>query len=257
MFCSLVSGSSGNASIIKNKNTIILIDCGLSGKKLATMLDGMGINPHNINAMLISHEHSDHITGAGVVSRRYNIPIYATAGTHKNLNIGPISEENIRIINKCVSFEIGDITVNSFPISHDAADPVGYSFICGSKKYSIATDMGIMTEEVFSAIKGSDSVILEANHDVDMLMHGEYPYQLKRRILGNFGHLSNDSTAKTAVRLLENNTKHIMLSHLSDKNNDPLIAYKTVESELIRHGAKIGSDIGLCVAGRYEVSEFI
>ncbi len=257
MFCSVVSGSSGNASIIKNKNTIILIDCGLSGKKLISMLKNIGIDANNINAMLITHEHADHITGAGVISRRFNIPIYATAGTHKNMNIGPIQDENIRIINNCTAFEIGDIIVNPFPVSHDAKDPVGYSFLCGQKKYSVATDTGVMTEVIFSAIKGSDAIILEANHDVEMLMHGEYPYQLKRRILGKYGHMSNDITAETAVHLLESNTKHIMLSHLSDKNNAPNIAYKTVEAALTKNGAKIGSDIGLCVAGRYEVTEFI
>lgn len=257
MFCSIVSGSSGNASIIKNNNTVILIDCGLSGKRLTEELKNIGIDAKDITAMLITHEHSDHIAGAGVMSRRFNIPVFATAGTHKNMNIGPIQEQNIRIINNSTSFEIGDIMVNPFPISHDAADPVGYSFICGEKKYSVATDMGIMTEEVFSQIKGSEAVILEANHDVDMLMYGEYPYNLKRRILGKYGHMSNDLAAETAVRLLESNTKHIMLSHLSDKNNEPNIAYKTVEETLKNHGASIGADIGLCVAQRYEVTEFI
>ena len=257
MFCSLVSGSSGNASIIKNKNTTILIDCGLSGKKLVSVLKDIGIDANEIDAMLITHEHSDHIAGAGVVSRRFDIPIYATQGTHQNMKIGPIQDKNIKIINNHTAFEIGDITVNPFPVSHDAKDPVGYCFLCNKKKYSIATDTGIMTEEIFSSIKGSDAIILEANHDVEMLMHGEYPYQLKRRILGKYGHMSNDITAKTAVQLLENNTKHIMLSHLSDKNNNPEIASKTVEAELKKNGALIGSDIGLCVAGRYEVTEFI
>ncbi len=257
MFLSLVSGSSGNASIIKNDNTTILVDCGLSGKKLTSILDGVGISCDEIDALLITHEHTDHIMGAGVISRRFNIPIYTTKKTHEAMNIGPIRDESIKIIEKDSDFEIGSIGIHAFSTSHDACDPVGYSFLCENKKYSIATDTGFMSDNVFNAISGSDFVMLEANHDVDMLMYGEYPYLLKKRILGDYGHLSNDLAAQAAVKLLNSNTHHIMLSHLSDKNNVPDIAYKTVENALVKSGAKIGTDIGLCVANRYEVTEFI
>lgn len=257
MFLSLASGSSGNASIIQSGSTTILIDCGISGKKLTALLDSVDISCSSIDALLITHEHIDHTTGAGVISRRYNIPIYATNKTHQSMNIGLIKDENRKIISRDSDFEIGGIGVHAFSISHDASDPVGYSFYADGEKYSIATDTGIMTDNVFDAISDSDYVMLEANHDIEMLMHGEYPYELKKRILGERGHLSNDSAAETAVRLLENNTHNIMLSHLSDKNNLPGIAYATVKEALNKYGAVLGSDINLSVAGRCEVTSFI
>ena len=137
MFISLVSGSSGNASIIKNNNTTILLDCGLSGKKLSMTLDSIGMSCDEIDAMLITHEHTDHTQGAGVVSRRFNIPIYATEKTHLSMNVGPLKEENIKIIKNDEPFEIGSIGISPFSISHDALDPVCYSFWVDNKKYSI------------------------------------------------------------------------------------------------------------------------
>ena len=257
MFLSIVSGSSGNASLIKYKNTSILIDCGVSGKKLIENLSSADISGDEIDAILVTHEHSDHIAGVGVISRRFDVPLYATEKTYKSMNIGNIRRDNIKVIEKNSDFEIGDISVHSFPIPHDAADPVGYSFLCGSKKYSVATDIGVMTDCIFQAISGSDYIMLEANHDIDMLMYGDYPLELKKRILGDRGHLSNDAAAKSAVELLKSGTKHIMLSHLSDKNNAPSVAYKTVENEFSKCGAVVGKDIGLCVANRYGVTKFL
>lgn len=257
MFLSLVSGSSGNASLLKTDNATILIDCGLSGKRLTAMLNSLGISCNEIDALLITHEHIDHTMGAGVIARRFDIPVYATEKTHENMNIGVIREENIKTITTNSDFEIGNIGIRSFSISHDAADPVGYSLFADGKKYSIATDTGIITENIFSSISGSDYVLLEANHDVDMLMYGEYPFELKKRILSERGHLSNDTAAQIAVQLLKNNTRNIMLSHLSDKNNIPDVAFRTVSEELKKHGAVLGSDINLKVAGRYEVTSFI
>ena len=150
MFLSLVSGSSGNASLIQNKNTTILVDCGLSGKRLSQMLDEIGISCSDIDAMLITHEHSDHTLGAGVISRRFDIPIYATEKTHSAMSIGVIKEGAAKLIKNNSAFEIGDIGIQPFSISHDAADPVGYCFYCDNKKYSLATDTGVMTETVFT-----------------------------------------------------------------------------------------------------------
>lgn len=257
MFMSLVSGSSGNASIVKSEKTTLLVDCGLSGKRLMNLLEKEGMSCKDIDAMLITHEHTDHITGAGVISRRFDIPIYASAETHLNMNIGNISDKNIKTVEKNSDFTIGDIDIHSFPICHDAKNPLGYTFLCEGEKYCIATDTGHITEEMFSEISGGDYVMLEANHDVDMLMYGEYPYSLKKRILGDYGHLSNDAAAQWAMKLIESNTRHIMLSHLSDKNNTAAVAYKTVENALVKQGVKLGSDIGLCVANRYEVTRFI
>ncbi len=257
MFLSLISGSSGNASLIKNENTTILIDCGLSAKRLIELLDNLDISAADIDAILITHEHSDHIIGAGVMSRRFNIPVYATEKTHLTMNIGPIKDYNTKVVSSQTPFEIGNVTITPFKISHDAADPVGYSFSVCNTKYSIVTDTGIITDSIVQAVSGSEFVMLEANHDIDMLMYGEYPFNLKKRIASDIGHMSNDYAALTAIKLLESNTKSIMLSHLSNNNNTPDIAYKTVESALLKHGAKIGDDIRLCVANRYEVTNFI
>lgn len=257
MFLSLISGSSGNASLIKNENTTILIDCGLSAKRLCELLKNIDVDPADIDALLITHEHSDHITGAGVMSRRFDIPLYATENTHQAMNIGPIKDYNTKIISPDMQFEIGKFTIKPFCISHDATNPVGYTFNDGNLKYSIVTDTGIITDSILESVYGSDYVMLEANHDVDMLMYGEYPFNLKKRIASDIGHMSNDYAAQAALKLLEGNTKNIMLSHLSNNNNTPEIAYKTVETALTKYGAKVGNDINLCVANRYEVTRFI
>ena len=256
MFFSLVSGSSGNASVIQHNNTTILIDCGISGKKTTELLKNAGIACEDIDALLITHEHIDHTAGAGVISRRFNIPIYATEKTIENMNVGVIRNENKKIITAGSDFTIGDIDIHSFRISHDAQDPVGYTLTAGNVKYSIATDTGIMTDEIFSSISDSDYIMLEANHDVDMRMHGDYPYELKRRILGDKGHLSNNTAADTVISLLEANAKGILLSHLSNHNNLPAVAYQTVAEALKKYGASPGKDIGLKVADRYEVTAF-
>lgn len=256
MFFSLVSGSSGNASVIQHNNTTILIDCGLSGKKLTNLLKSADISCEDIDAMLITHEHTDHTAGAGVISRRFDLPVYATKKTHESMNIGAIRDDNRKIISCGEDFTIGDIDIHSFKISHDASDPVGYTLTAGNVTYSIATDTGIMTDEIFSSISGSDYIMLEANHDIDMLMHGDYPYELKRRILGDKGHLSNDTAASTVIKLLESNAKGILLSHLSNHNNIPSIAYQTVAQALKEYGAVPNRDIRLGVADRYEVTAF-
>lgn len=257
MFLSLISGSSGNASLIKNENTTILIDCGLSVKRLGETLDKIDINCNDIDALLITHEHSDHIMGAGVLSRKFDIPVYATKETHEAMNVGPIKDHNIKTINPYLPFEIGSIGINTFKISHDAQNPIGYSLFDKDKKYSIVTDTGIITEEILKSVYNSDYVMLEANHDIDMLMYGQYPFTLKKRISSDLGHMSNDYAANIAINLLENNTKNIMLSHLSNNNNTPEIAYRTVYNALFKYGAKIDEDIRLCVANRYEVTSFI
>ena len=255
MFVSLVSGSSGNASVIRLEGTTLLIDCGMSGKRLINALSYIDIAPDDIDALLITHEHTDHIQGAGVIARRLNVPVYATEGTFSQMKVGAIPDF-IQVKNG-EAFDIGSIRVEPFAISHDANEPVGYSFYFGNEKYSVATDTGIMTDEIYNSIKGSTAVMLEANYDEEMLKYGEYPYELKKRILGDKGHLSNDAASKIALRLLNDNTSNIMLSHLSEKNNLPEIAYKTVENELRKNGAVIGKDVRLLVANRYEVTKFI
>lgn len=255
MFLSLVSGSSGNCSLISDGKTTILIDCGLSCKKLEEALLTARVNPSDISAMLITHEHSDHIKGAGVVSRKYSLPVFATLETHINMDAG-INSENIKYITPDLDFKIGSIGVMPFSIPHDAANPVGYSFFCNNNKLSLATDIGVMNDYLLGHLKGSLAVLLEANHDLDMLKNGRYPAVLKRRILSDTGHLSNVDAANTAVKLVQSGTRHIMLGHLSNENNTPTMAYKTVEKILSDNDIILNKDVALSVAARHEVSRF-
>ncbi len=255
MLRSLISGSSGNCSLISHNGTNILIDCGMSGKRLLEHLKTLELDGDDIDAILVTHEHIDHISGIGVVARRHNLPIYATKQTHQAMNIGRIDDKNIKIIEPDRPFEIKDIGINAFSIPHDAAAPVGYRLYCGNKKFAVATDIGTMTNELFDSISGSESVILEANHDIRMLKNGSYPENLKSRILSNLGHMSNELSAKCALALANRGTKNIMLSHLSNENNTPTLAYNTVAEKLLENGAKKG-DVNLLVADRYEVTSF-
>lgn len=255
-FASLVSGSSGNSTFLSDGKTNILVDCGMSGKRLQESLAKIDVSAADIDALLITHEHIDHVKGAGVISRKFDIPIYATVGTHNSMSVGKVSDKNICIVEKDKPFEIGSIGVNAFAIPHDAQDPVGYSFFADGEKVSVATDIGYMSDEILREISGSSAVLLESNHDVQMLEFGSYPYELKKRILGRYGHLSNDAAGETAVKLVREGAKKILLGHLSDENNTPDIAFKTVENILKSAGVNIGKDMILGIAQRSEVTVF-
>lgn len=256
MFLSLVSGSSGNAALISDGKTTLLADCGLSCKRLEEALLKAKINPNDIDAVLITHEHSDHIKGAGVVSRKYSLPVFATEKTHACMGSLGIDDKNIRFVTPDNDFEIGTIGIRPFSIPHDAADPVAYNFFFGEKKLSLATDIGVMNDYVMEHLTGSLAVLLESNHDIDMLKNGRYPAVLKRRILSETGHLSNADAAKTVLKLIKGGTQHIMLGHLSNENNTPTAAYTTVAGVLAENGIELGKDAALSVAARYEVSCF-
>lgn len=255
-FISIISGSSGNASFVSDGRTNLLIDCGTSGKKLEAALREIGIAPDSINALLITHEHSDHIRGAGVIARKYGLPIFATMPTHMAMDIGDVRDSQRREVvpQKCI--EIGTIAVTPFSIPHDAAAPVGYCFNGGGDKVSLATDIGCMSDEILNMLCGSSKVILESNHDVEMLRIGPYPYPLKQRILSDTGHLSNVNAAKTALRLVNSGTRHIMLGHLSVHNNLPELATMETFNALTDAGIKVGSDVTLRVADRYKITKF-
>lgn len=255
-FLSLISGSSGNATYFSDGNTRLLIDCGMSGKRLAEALSSIDVSMDSIDAMLITHEHSDHVKGAGIISRRYNIPIYATHGTHSAMDIGKIDDSMRHFVNANSDFEIGTIGICPFTIPHDAAEPVGYTFFSNGRKYSLATDIGKMDDDILNILKGSEAVILESNHDVDMLRCGPYPFPLKQRILSDFGHLSNESAATTALELVKSGTTKIMLGHLSLENNRPEIAMLETFNTLTNAGVNIGVDASLTVADRYSITRF-
>ena len=193
-FCSLYSGSSGNSIFIASDNTRVLIDAGLAGKKIDEALKHIGEEASSIDGIFITHEHIDHIKGVGVLSRKYDIPIYANDNTWAVMekNIGKIKEHNIRIMDRRSSIAINDLEIRSFNIPHDAIAPVGYTVSYAGKNASVVTDFGVFTEEIRDNIIDSDIILLESNHDVNMLRMGPYPYNLKLRVLGENGHLSNE-----------------------------------------------------------------
>ncbi|NMA95090.1 MAG: MBL fold metallo-hydrolase [Clostridiales bacterium] len=245
--CSLFSGSSGNATYIGNDKTHILVDSGLSGIKVKTALKHIGVKPDSIGAIVITHEHTDHIQSAGVLSREFDIPIYANEKTWEQMEkrLGALSPKNMRLFYNDMDFYIDNINVSPFSIPHDAADPVGFCFYYRSSKISIATDLGYTNKKIIDKMKDSNVVLLEANHDIDMLANGPYPYHLKRRIRGTRGHLSNEDAGGVAVELAKGNVTHLLLAHLSEKNNAPNLAHETVSDYLRSNDIAIGEDIVL------------
>lgn len=260
VFCSLYSGSSGNSMFITSDRAKILIDAGLPGKKIDEALKAIDEETKNIDGIFITHEHSDHIKGVGVISRKYDIPIYANADTWSAMegSLGKIKEHNIKVIDKRSVTEIGDLNIKAFNIPHDASGPMGYTVSDGKKNISVATDFGTFTREIYDNVKDSEVILLESNHDVNMLKFGPYPYQLKRRILSEIGHLSNDDCGNAIVELVKcGNNKKIILGHLSNTNNQPDLAYATVLDVLNGNGIKNNEDIILTMANRHNPSSYI
>lgn len=255
IFRSIVSGSSGNSAIFSDGTTNILIDCGLSGKKIAAYLNDIGISPYNLDGILVTHEHNDHINGVGIISRKFDVPVYASGGTWDNMNIGQIAEKNIHRFDENAPIELGSVVVTPFDIPHDAAQPTGFLICAQGKKFAVATDMGFVDDVVVDALSGCSAIILEANYDEHMLLTGRYPQQLKRRIGGKKGHLDNKDTGVLASKLAKAGTTRIMLGHLSNENNSPEIAFAEVARELELNGIYVGKDVQLSVAPRYEMSK--
>ena len=257
-FCPLFSGSSGNSIFVSEGKSNILIDAGMPGKSIDTELNAIGMQPKDIDAIFVTHEHIDHIKGVGVFSRKYDIPIYAPRLTWEAMEskIGKIKDHNIKIVDGNFS-QINDITIENFSISHDAVCPRGYKVHGKTKKCCIATDLGYFSEEVRAALNDSDIVLLESNHDIEMVKFGPYPYPLKQRILSTKGHLSNDDCGKAIVDILKNGFKTIYLGHLSKTNNYPELAYETVKSVLIENGIDIQKDVELRMCNRDKHSKVL
>lgn len=251
----LFSGSSGNAILISTDDTKILIDAGVSGKRTEQALQSIGVSASEIKGILITHEHSDHIKGAGVLSRKHNIPIYATKITWQAFGgkLGKVIAPNMREINKS-DFFIDDLLIEPFETPHDAADPIGFCVSKGAKKIGVATDLGHFPKAVEHRLHACDLVLLEANHDKKMLASGPYPYHLKQRIKGRHGHLSNDAAASAAIKLAAAGVSSILLGHLSQENNTSKIAFRTVTDALISEGFVPGRDINLGLALRDSVT---
>jgi phosphoribosyl 1,2-cyclic phosphodiesterase len=259
--CSLASGSSGNCIYVGNQDTSILIDAGVSGKRVVAGLNSIDVNPEKLSAILITHEHSDHVSGVGVLARKYKVPIYATAETMnailKTKNVGKIPEELLHMIEPDQSFLIDNITVEPFSISHDAANPVCYTFSENGHKIGMATDLGTFDDYIIEKLSGLEALLIEANHDINMLQVGAYPYYLKQRILGDRGHLSNENSGKLISKIMNSKLKHVFLGHLSQENNYAELAYETVKVELESSVDMQKNQFKLCVANREEPSVLV
>ncbi|MCL2396534.1 MAG: MBL fold metallo-hydrolase [Defluviitaleaceae bacterium] len=257
-FCTIASGSSGNSVFVSTDQTKILIDAGLSGRAIETNMAGVGINCADLTAIFITHEHTDHIQGAGVLSRRYNVPLYLTRGTwqyaQKYGTLGKIAQENQMMITPDTAVILGDMKVKPFAIPHDAAEPVGYTIQAHGRKIAVATDLGHINPNVAENFYDADIVMIESNHDLDMLQYGPYPAHLKRRILSDIGHLSNVSCGAFLADIFGPKTKYIFLAHLSQENNRPVVAYETVKNILTAKNIDAGGSVGLYLADRYKTS---
>ena len=255
-FCPLFSGSGGNALFIGYGNTRILVDAGLSGRIVSDALTGIGILPETLNGILVTHEHSDHIKGVGILSRKYHLPVYANPATWAAMEkqIGAVAPSLRREFDSNESFFIGDFSVFPFSIPHDAADPVGYRVFAGGHSAASATDMGYFSPQVLDVLAGTDILVLESNHDADMLRANEhYSQSLKTRILGRKGHLSNEACADALWQLYRTGVRHAVLGHLSHENNTPELALRTVCDCLRSHGLVVGEDIFVDMAWRDHV----
>lgn len=236
-FCSLYSGSSGNSLFVESNKTKLLVDCGESAKKIITSLADIDVDIEKIDAILVTHEHIDHVKSLGTLSKKYNIPIYTNIET---LNAMPdqankIKDDNIHIFDFSKDFEIGDFQIHPFSIPHDAANPCAFNIFYNNKKISIATDIGHITPEIIKNLEKSSFMLLESNYDPNILKCSPYPYHLKERISGPLGHLSNNVAGQTVSHLIDSGLNTVMLGHLSRENNFPELAYKTVMEEVIEN----------------------
>ncbi len=255
-FCPLYSGSSGNALLVLADGAAILVDAGLPGRTVTDALARAGVAPERLAGILVTHEHSDHIKGVGVLARRYRLPVYANAGTWNGMLpfTGEIPAPQVRVFETGRDFFLGGMNVLPFGTPHDAAEPVGFAFRQGGSKLSILTDAGHVNAPMLDAVAGSGLILIESNHDVDMLKAGPYPYPLKKRILGDRGHLSNDACGAALAALYGRGVRRAVLGHLSRENNYESLALATVRGALRENGIPDAA-FSLSLAHRDQVGE--
>ncbi len=249
----LYSGSKGNSVFIESEGARILIDAGKSARALCTALNSIGRSIDEIDAIFITHEHTDHVSALEVILKKHKIPVHIVSISARKLLLRGLSAYGDLICthSPIFSVEVGDMRVTSFPTPHDSEYSVGYRIEIGDTCIGYATDIGYVTEEIKSALTGCESIVLECNHDEQMLMDGPYPYDLKLRIRSNRGHLSNRACAELAGELVQIGTKNILLAHLSEENNDPSLAFDEV------WGAIADEGINLKVASQYQTVKLI
>jgi len=245
----LASGSEGNSLLVSAGGTHILVDAGISARRITAALLSLGLTPGDIAGVLVTHEHSDHTAGLATLTKQYRLPLYASGGTAGALCARiPHAADVLHLLPRQGVLTLGDAQVTVFPTSHDAAESIDFRFDCGGAALGVLTDTGCVTPEAEQALQGVDLLVLESNHDEDWLLSGPYPYYLKQRILGNRGHLSNDAAAALAQRMASAGTRQFVLAHLSRENNTPERARQTMARALA------GLDVSVTVAPRAELS---
>lgn len=260
--CSIASGSSGNCIYAGTDHVHLLVDAGISKKKIESGLAGIGLKEEELHGILVTHEHSDHVKGLGVMARKFGIPIYATRGTIQAIlsdkRLGEIDPDLFLPVEAGVDFTIGEVTVKPVATSHDAAEPVAYVVKNENRSAGVITDLGKYDHSLVDKLQNLDVLLLEANHDVNMLQVGVYPYYLKRRILGEKGHLSNEACGQLLDEVLHDGVKKVLLGHLSKENNYPQLAYETVKMEITMGDSPYkGSDFPIEIAPRDGLSELV
>ncbi len=249
--CTLASGSSGNCALVSGGGVHILMDAGISARRISQGLKALGLTPEDLSCILITHEHSDHISGLTTLLKHHRIPVYATAATGRQLayRIAWVAD-NLRTVQPGVGFAAGGLEVRAFATPHDAADSVGYTVTEERRKLAFATDLGHVTQEVLSAVAGAQLAVLETNYDPEWLQSGPYPEYLKERIMGGNGHLSNEDGGQLALALSQLGVRQLVLAHLSKENNTPARALETVCASLIHGGVQPQKDVRVEVAPR-------
>ncbi|MBZ6527747.1 MBL fold metallo-hydrolase [Aerococcaceae bacterium DSM 111021] len=240
----LASGSSGNCTYVESMNSRIMIDAGLSGKRIEALFEQVDRKVSDLDAILVTHEHKDHIHGVGVLSRKYNIPIYANAKTWSAMEnmLGKIAPENRQYIEPDTLVSIGDIDVLSYGVSHDAIQPQFYAFQKGKQNFAMLTDTGYVSDRLRSQLKNMSAYLIESNHEIELLRYGKYPWSVKQRILSDRGHLSNEDGALAMKDLIGNKTKDIYLGHLSRDNNTKQFAMASMEDILRYNNFAVNED---------------
>jgi phosphoribosyl 1,2-cyclic phosphodiesterase len=239
----LASGSRGNCALVSSSSTRILVDAGISCREIFKRMKSLGEDPHSLSAVVITHEHCDHIYGVATLAKKLNIPVFMTGATYQHWQRAMRDENGVKPkIERFEQFEsghtfhVGDIAVKPFTIPHDAVDPVGFTFRAEGVKVGIATDLGYIPASVRDHLRGCDVLVMESNHDVEMLRVGPYPWSVKQRVMSRVGHLSNLALADFFTNDYDNNATFVVLAHLSEQNNHPEIARREAERALATRG---------------------
>lgn len=236
-FASLGSGSKGNATLIQNNTTTVMVDCGFSMRETEKRLERLNLDPKSISVLFVTHEHGDHIRGVGPFARKYKLPVCMTRGTAKWKSLGVIPE--IRYISVDDTIDVGELSIKSYSVPHDANEPCQFVITTKNNRFGMLTDVGYCTEHIKKQLKNCDALLLECNHDKTMLLNGSYPQSLKERVAGLYGHLSNNQASELLNEIQHDRLRKITIAHVSDKNNEKKLALESLRSVLVKKNTKV------------------